>query len=107
MQGQAFLVTFAAIGKSDLPRADMERAGRKRQFSFRQTLRQAQGKRGSGTHPHHSTALTLTLPCRPHSRKHALAVPAAGRMRPETPPTPRAAGEGTERALADKPSPIE
>ena len=26
MQGQAFLVTFAAIGKSDWPRAAMERA---------------------------------------------------------------------------------
>ncbi len=33
--------------------------------------------------------LTLALSCRPRLRKHAHAVPAADRMRSETPPTPR------------------
>ena len=33
--------------------------------------------------------LTLALSCRPHLRKHAQAVPAADRMRSETPPSPR------------------
>ena len=43
-----------------------------------------------------ATALTPTLPCRAHSRKDALAVSAADRMRSETPPKPRAAGEGAK-----------
>ena len=43
-----------------------------------------------------ATALTPALSCRAHSRKHALAVSAADRMRSETPPTPRAAGEGAK-----------
>ena len=44
MQGQAFLVTFAAIGKSDWPRAAIERADGKELSSLHQTLRQAQGE---------------------------------------------------------------
>ena len=49
MQGQAFLVTFAAIGKSDWPRAAMEReAGMQSKVAIphHQTLRCAQGERG-------------------------------------------------------------
>ena len=80
MQGQAFLVTFCAIAKSDWPRAAMERARRKDQTSFRQTLRQAQGeRRGISTFGDSATALTLTLS--------------------------RAAGEGTDLLLAQRGEP--
>ena len=45
MQGLAFLVTFAAIGKSDWPRAAIERARRKRQCLFSKSKDQAQSER--------------------------------------------------------------
>jgi hypothetical protein len=46
-----------------------------------------------------AAALTPTLSCRAHSRKHALAVSAADRVRSETPPAPRAAGEGANQGF--------
>ena len=65
MQGLAFLVTFAAIGKSDWPRATVERAGGRDQTSIRQTLRRAQGERRVACHPlprpSPGQALTLSL----------------------------------------------
>ena len=101
MQGLAFLVTFGAIAKSDWPRAAIERAGGKRKAPFKQTQRPSSGRadycvHGSTGSPRKGNAFIFipppphpNLPCRPHSRKHALAVPAADRMRSETPPTPR------------------
>jgi hypothetical protein len=50
VQGLALLVTFAAIGKGDWPRAAMERAGGKREAPFKQTLRRAQGERSHAFH---------------------------------------------------------
>jgi cytochrome c-type biogenesis protein CcmH len=45
--------------------------------------------------------LTLALSCRPRLRKHAQAVPAADRMRSETPPAPRKGrGDLAERVMA-------
>jgi len=51
-----------------------------------------------------TSPLTLALSCRAHSRKHALAVPAADRMRSETPPTPRKGRGDTTRRFACVPS---
>ena len=61
MQGQAFLVTFAAIGKSDWHRAAMERDGGKREAPFSRPFDQALGERRSGTRLLQSTTLTLAL----------------------------------------------
>ena len=60
MQGQALLVTFCAIAKSDWPRAAMEREGGGREAPFSRPNDQAQDERGRI--PLHSKfPLTLTL----------------------------------------------
>ena len=56
VQGQALLVTFAAIGKSDWPRAAMEREGGKRQRLF---SRPFDGLRVTGGASNDSSSLHL------------------------------------------------
>ena len=48
MQGLAFLVTFGAIGKSDWPRAAMEREGGMDQSSFHRPLTLTLSREGRG-----------------------------------------------------------
>ena len=55
------MVTFAAIGKSDWPRAATERAGGKEFSSFNQTLRQAQGEREVVRYAMHEMDIALRV----------------------------------------------
>ena len=61
MQGQAFLVTFCAIAKSDWPRAAMERAGGKPTNSAKNELGWYQFAVGYEPTLRDEEPLTLTL----------------------------------------------